>query len=436
MRMGLTYELLPAAFSLVAARVEREYTVNMASIATNNAGATEGSGFAQWYNSQKNTPGDSSTIIPAVVIAEYLETMNFPKNESGIAIVNECLRQIGRKDGLKQPLEFDDLFIPEFRRAVNEIQYERNTGKPETMSDKGSASETSSEGRVDNPVKNVDNLPVAGTFSKYKRLKDGHDSWKNGKVPFTWSDIPGNVFNVRGPTYMTDGKKVSSSYSIFEPVAIEIFDANSPMDFPSNKFYIDKVPSKGNTNGVPNRLVVSLIFPNFPAENRLWGTKRTDGPSHHVIMWYELSEKAKHEYATKNDEQLSPALRLAKQYLSKGDPLHPHTKVIVRLANSEEVDLGIIANGLVYNYNAKPFLSNKSHQTRISDDCFEISLSVHTFGHAARTYYYEMHENFKNWVMDVAVVVEGREDNAQLPEQILACCRVVCPDPNKYKFKV
>ena len=79
-------------------------------------------------------------------------------------------------------------------------------------------------------------------------------------------------------------------------------------------------------------------------------------------MWYELSEKAKHEYATKTDQQLSPALRLAKQYLSKGDPLHPHTKVIVRLANSEEVDLGIIANGLVYNYNAKPFLSNKSHQ--------------------------------------------------------------------------
>ena len=145
--------------------------------------------------------------------------------------------------------------------------------------DKGSASETSSEGRIDNPVKNVDNLPVAGTFSKYKKLNDGHDSWKNGKVPFTWSDIPGNVFNVRGPTYMTDGKKVSSSYSIFEPVAIEIFDANSPMDFPSNKFYIDKVPSKGNTNGVPNRLVVSLIFPNFPPRTAC-GVRR--GPMGHL----------------------------------------------------------------------------------------------------------------------------------------------------------
>ena len=215
----------------------------------------------------------------------YLETVNFPKNESGIAIINECLRQIGRKDGLKNPLEFDDLFIPEFRRTVNEIQYERNTGKPETMSDKGSASETSSEGQIDNPVKNVDNLPVAGTFSNYKKLNDGYDSWKNGKVPFTWSDIPGNVFNVRGPTYMTDGKKVSSSYSIFEPVAIEVFDANSPMDFPSNKFYIDKVPSKGNTNGVPNRLVVSLIFLISPREPLVgyeedrWAIS----PRHHVV---------------------------------------------------------------------------------------------------------------------------------------------------------
>ena len=107
----------------------------MASIATNKAGATGSGGFAQWYNSQKNTSSDSPTI-PAEVIALYLETVNFPKNESGIAIINDCLRQIGRKDGLKNPLEFDDLFIPEFRRAVNEIQYERNTGKPETMSTK------------------------------------------------------------------------------------------------------------------------------------------------------------------------------------------------------------------------------------------------------------------------------------------------------------
>ena len=120
------------------------------------------------------------------------------------------------------------------------------------------------------------------------------------------------------------------------------------------------MPSTGNTNGVPNRLVVSLVFPNFPAENPLWGTKKEDGPSHHVIMWYELTERAKKEYATKKDSELSPGLRMAKQYLQKDDPLHSNTKTIVKLANPKEVDLGLIANALVYKFNAKPFLSNKN----------------------------------------------------------------------------
>ena len=79
-------------------------------------------------------------------------------------------------------------------------------------------------------------------------------------------------------------------------------------------------------------------------------------------------------------------------------------------------------------------LSNKSPKTRISDDCFEISMSVHTFGHGPRSYYFDNYKYFLDWVSDVAVVVEGRKDQTELPEQILACCRIVCPNPNKHKF--
>ena len=411
----------------------------MASLINNNNETTNTDNFITWYNSQKKGQDEEGSIISAQIIAQYLETMNFPNNDSGLIIITECLKKINRENGLSQALEFTDLFIPEFRSQINTISYERKLspklfGGNNNTTDDNNNNNTNNNTRIDNPVKNVNNLPVAGSFSGFRLIDGGCDSWKEKKVPHTWSPIPGNLFQVRGPNYMVDQIKVASSYSIFEPTAVEVFDAPCTLDFPADHFYQNKVPSTGNTNGVPNRLVVSLVFPNFPAENPLWGTKKEDGPSHHVIMWYELTERAKKEYATKKDSELSPGLRMAKQYLQKDDPLHSNTKTIVKLANPKEVDLGLIANALVYKFNAKPFLSNKSHKTRISDDCFEISMSVHTFGHGPRSYYFDNYKYFLNWVSDVAIVVEGRKDQTELPEQILACCRIVCPNPNKHKF--
>ena len=409
----------------------------MASLVTNNNNSEKDNNFMIWYSSQEKTKNSSSTIS-AESIAQYLETMDFPNNDSGLAIIQNCLKKINREGGLRQALEFTDLFIPEFRSQINTIHYERKLSPKLFQSDDGTNNSNSDNdnNRIDNPVENANNLPVAGTLSKFQRMKGGYDSWKEKKIPHTWSRIPGDLFQVRGPKYMDEQKKIKSSFSIFEPVAVEVFDAPRILNFPADYFYEDKVPSTGNTNGVPNRLVVSLIFPNFPAENPLWGTKKEDGPSHHAVMWFELSEQAKKEYATKEDKELSPGLRMAKKYLGKGDLLHSNTKTIVKLANPKEVDLGLIANGLVYKFNAKPFLSNKSHKTRITEDRFEISMSVHTFGHSARSYYYDMYKHFRNWVSDVAIVVEGRDNETELPEQVLACCRIVCPDPNKYKFNI
>ena len=56
-----------------------------------------------------------SNNISAEVIARYLETLQFPNNESGLNMIQNCLKKINRENGLKQAMEFSDLFIPEFR---------------------------------------------------------------------------------------------------------------------------------------------------------------------------------------------------------------------------------------------------------------------------------------------------------------------------------
>ena len=56
--------------------------------------------------------------------------------------------------------------------------------------------------------------------------------------------------------------------------------------------------------------------------------------------------------------------------------------------------------------------------------CFD----VHSFSYMARKMYFEQLETFGKLVLDVGIVVEGREAK-YLPEQLLACFRLIKFDP-------
>ena len=96
----------------------------MASLVNNTNETTNTDNFITWYNSQKKGQDEEGSIISAQIIAQYLETMNFPNNDSGLIIITECLKNINRENGLSQALEFTDVFIPEFRSQINTISYE------------------------------------------------------------------------------------------------------------------------------------------------------------------------------------------------------------------------------------------------------------------------------------------------------------------------
>ena len=66
----------------------------MASLVNNNNETTNTDNFITWYNSQKKGQDEEGSIISAQIIAQYLETMNFPNNDSGLIIITECLKKI------------------------------------------------------------------------------------------------------------------------------------------------------------------------------------------------------------------------------------------------------------------------------------------------------------------------------------------------------
>jgi hypothetical protein len=384
-------------------------------------------GFEQWVNSQDNLYADKT--IPPSVLLVYLDTIGFPNNEVSEKIVRKCLGEIGRSSGLRSTSEFVDLFIPRFRQEVSEIAVARRKGDDSVhLEGDKKKSASSHSNRIPNPSQNTENKPVVGDMCGMRKVQS--DAWEsNETLNHAWAPLDAStIFNVRGGGYIVDGMKVKSAYSMYEPVGVEIFEAEEGMPFPGDMFYPGTVPESPSTCGVPNRLIVSMVFPNFPAENPIWGKKRDNGPSHVVVFFYELSKRAKAELT--GEEPISNGVKLVQRYLSEQDPLHDRTKTIVQLANTKEVDVGMVGNALLHNYNGKPFLSNRSHCLKFSKDVVQIAMNIHTFGNTARSYYYDMHQYMKSWIMDVALVVEGR-NATELPEQILACCRLIRPDAGR-----
>merc|ERR1712130_636084 len=94
------------------------------------------------------------------------------------------------------------------------------------------------------------------------------------------------------------------------------------------------------------------------------------------------------------------------------------------MGNPSHTDFGFLANRLVKRYNGKPFLARTSstfyHEP---GQYFGADIDVHVFGYPARQGLSYVKGTLQTAIYDVGFTIEGH-NNEQLPEQILACCRV------------
>ena len=121
-----------------------------------------------------------------------------------------------------------------------------------------------------------------------------------------------------------------------------------------------------------------------------------------------------------------------KDWAQPGDPLHPQWKTIVQVANPEDLDIGMMGNKMIKQYNGKPFLSNVSHSVENDGETIAIISDVHTFGYMLKNFYFNQQHVVQKSIVDMAYVIEGREGR-HLPEQILACVRLHNLDINVAK---
>lgn len=242
--------------------------------------------------------------------------------------------------------------------------------------------------------------------------------------PMTWAKCPSvQIFKVRGPHYIDKShelykNKVPSKFSMYVPIAVDMFKTTSKDRGIYKRFRKPEGFQAGSTGGVPNNICVTQIFPDYQPSML---SSQDDGPSHNLIVWFTMSDEAK-EMLTGAKAPIS-GINILKEWAKPGDPLHPQWKTIVQVANPEDLDIGMMGNKMIKQYNGKPFLSNVSHTVENDGETIAVISDVHTFGYMLKNFYFNQQQVVQKSVVDMAYVIEGRQAD-HLPEQILASVRL------------
>mmetsp|Transcript_2409 Transcript_2409/g.3493 ORF Transcript_2409/g.3493 Transcript_2409/m.3493 type:complete len:605 (+) Transcript_2409:217-2031(+) len=250
--------------------------------------------------------------------------------------------------------------------------------------------------------------------------------------PHTWQEGNHEVFNVRGPKYMKDGKKVPSSPGAYRMIGCDIYSCNERIDNIAdahiNMKNFGEKALKSPLEAVPSLLVVNCQLPSDKNSSN-----GDDGPTNHLILYFSLTEEAVE--ALKDRSKASKALELWIQYCTRQaseDQFRGRFKVIAVIENWAESQLP----GQLKSWNGKPVLISKTGKifagklasTNEGTTCLEMDINVHKFRSTAKKVLFGLTERFKNMVLHVGFTIEGRNAE-ELPEAILGCTCLNYPDP-------
>ncbi|XWS30302.1 hypothetical protein CRYUN_Cryun24cG0105600 [Craigia yunnanensis] len=196
--------------------------------------------------------------------------------------------------------------------------------------------------------------PVAGTSvpccPKEKNMSD------------CWSPLEPSSFKVRGQNYFRDKKKeFASNSAAFNPFGVDLFLSQRKIDHIAR---FVELPVFTLSEEIPAILVVNIQIPLYPiaifqSEN--------DGEGMNLVLYFKLSESYSKELPLQFRENI---IRLINDEVErvKGFPVdtiasfRERLKMIVRVANLQDLHLSTAEKKLMNAYNEKPVLSRPQHE--------------------------------------------------------------------------
>ncbi|KAJ8601530.1 hypothetical protein CTAYLR_008007 [Chrysophaeum taylorii] len=263
--------------------------------------------------------------------------------------------------------------------------------------------------------------------------------------PMTWTVAEATSFRLRGPNYLKDKKKQPSPPPLYEPFAVDLLRAATPVfDMPRR---VRLPPPRPHETGLPEwlpRVVCqTMFFPGTPPPLVGPAPEVRDAaarPKGYMVVCYWRVSPATVRILS-DPKSWPPHLRLWKQYSSRADAmpvLNGCLKGVASVENLHDKTLGLPR--LVRQYNAKPVLmaasaivGERPGVVKISRDAdyLEFALDVGTdFAAVSNHALFAMRDTFPKLIIDIGWLVEGRAVD-ELPEGLLACLRINKVDLNK-----
>ena len=165
----------------------------------------------------------------------------------------------------------------------------------------------------------------------------------------------------------------------------------------------------------------------IPVDEPSFMNQVTDGPGWSIMMYFKITEKTLTEL--KDFDNVSPAVKLWARCCSEAievDDLRKRFKFIASCSNL--IELGVPQ--YIADYNAKPILIRRtgSLYRGANNSYMEFDMHIHKFDTTAKKAIYSMTSKAGEMFMQIAFVIEGREDD-ELPEAIFGA--IACNKPQE-----
>ncbi|XP_071914818.1 uncharacterized protein [Coffea arabica] len=243
------------------------------------------------------------------------------------------------------------------------------------------------------------------------------------RISECWSEVAPNTFRVRGQNFMRDKKKeYAANYAAFHPFGVDVFLSPRKIDHIARFVELPSIDSVGE---VPPILVVNLQIPLYPATIF---PSECDGEGMNLVFYFKISENYSNELPVQFQENIRRIIdgeveKIKSFPLDTNAPFRERLKILGRLVNMEDLNLGVAEKKLMITYNEKPVLSRPQHEFYLGENYFEIDLDIHRFSYIARKGFEAFHDRLKQCVFDFGLTIQGNKAD-DLPERILCCIRL------------